>query len=512
MSKPTRTLAALGAAAALVLTACTPNDDPESTEQDQAESAPEGLEAFYDQDIAWEDCEGQDAFECGTVEVPMDYENPDDATIDIHLTRSVETADAQPVLFNPGGPGASGISFVQNSLGSMLSDNLAENISAIGFDPRGVGASEPVECLSAEEFDESREIVLDPSTPEGWETSIEENEAYAEQCLERSGDIVGFVDTASAAKDMDVIRAALGAPQLDYFGISYGTKLGATYAELFPEQVGQFVLDSVLAPSAETLEVTKAQSAGFEQSLRAWADWCAETAECNVGEDDDAESVMTAVTDFIDRVEDEPLTYPNGRSQPISDVFFGIVTPLYSRDSWELLALAFEQGIENDYASSQYQPLFLVFADAYHGRDQAGEYSNDTAAFNAINCLDYTGSNKTYEQADAEAEEIAADAPIFGPYMSYSTGCNGWPVDPAEPIGDTVAEGSDPIVVTNLTSDPATPIHFSHELADELDNSIHIAVEGEGHGAYSPDNECIVEAIDNYILNDELPEDGMVCA
>src|SRR5699024_5306281 len=178
------------------------------------------------------------------------------------LTRAVETAAQQPLLVNPGGPGSSGITFVQDSLEHVFSDELLENTSAIGFDPRGVGASEPIQCETGEEFDASRETVYDPSTPEGWEASVEDNETYAQRCLERSGDIVGFVDTASAAKDMDVIRAALDAPQLDYFGISYGTKLGATYAELFPEQVGKFVLDSVLPPSAETFEVSKAQSAG----------------------------------------------------------------------------------------------------------------------------------------------------------------------------------------------------------------------------------------------------------
>jgi len=511
MARTLRTMAALGTIAAMTLTACSGGNEVAPNFKSQGESFPEELATFYEQEIAWEQCEDNSDYECGTVEVPMDYDNPEDSSIDIHLTRAQDTASEQPVLFNPGGPGASGIDFVQDSLGYMLSDRLAENISAIGFDPRGVGASEPVRCLSGKEFDEARETVTDPSTPEGWEASIEETKELGEQCVERSGEIIGFVDTVSAAKDMDIIRAALDEPQLDYFGVSYGTKLGATYAELFPKNVGKFVLDSVLAPSAETFEVTKAQSAGFEKSLHDWAQWCAESPECNVGDDGDPESVMTAVTDFIAQVEEEPLTYPNGRSQPVNDLFFGIVTPLYSRESWELLAMAFEQGIENDYEASDYQPLFLVFADAYHGRDNSGEYTNTTDAFNAINCLDYASADKTYEQAAEEAEELAENAPIFGPYMSYSSGCNGWPVEPAEPIGEIVAEGSNPIVIANLTSDPATPIHFSHELADQLDNSVHITVEGEGHGAYSRDNECIVDAIDHYILEDDVPEDGLVC-
>lgn len=510
MPTTTRILAAFGAVAGLVLTSCA-SDDPDPSTSNQAESAPDGLETFSEQTVAWDTCEDNDEFECGTVEVPMDYENPDDETIDIHLTRNAKTADEQPMLVNPGGPGSSGIAFVQDSLSFVFSDNLLENTSPIGFDPRGVGASEPVQCETAEEFDASREIVHDPSTQDGWDATVEDNEAYAQQCLERSGEIVGFVDTTSAAKDMDVIRAALDAPQLDYFGISYGTKLGATYAELFPEQVGKFVLDSVLPPSAETFEVSKAQSAGFEQSLHAWAQWCADSSECNVGQNGDAESVMTTVKDFIAQVEEEPLTYPGGRSQPVSDLFFGIVTPLYSQDSWEVLALAFEQALADDYSNSEYRPLFLYFADTYHGRDDSGQYTNDTAAFNAINCVDYTGEDKTFEQAEQEADELAEGSPIFGKYLSYSAGCNGWPVDPVDPIEETDAEGSETIVVTGLTSDPATPIHFSHELADELDNSVHITVEGEGHGAYSKENECIVEAIDSYILDDELPEDEMVC-
>lgn len=514
MSITTRTLAAFSAVAALVLTSCA-SDDPAQPEETQAATVPdvpEGLEPFYDQTIAWETCDNTADFQCSSVTVPMDYDNPGDQSIDIQLSRSSETADEAPMLINPGGPGASGISFVQDSLEFVFSEELLENTSPIGFDPRGVGESEPIQCETAEEFDASRETVHDPSTPEGWAASVEDNEAYAQQCLERSGEIFGFVDTASAAKDMDVIRAALDEPELDYFGISYGTKLGATYAELFPDHVGKLVLDSVLPPSAETLEVSKAQSAGFEQSLDAWAQWCAASQECNVGQPSDADSVMTAVTDFIDQVEEEPLTYPDGRSQPVSDLFFGIVTPLYSEDTWPILALAFEQALEDDYDNSDYQPLFLVLADTYHGRDDSGEYSNDSAAFNAINCLDFTGEEKTYEQAAQEAAELAEEAPLFGPYLSYSTGCNGWPVDANDPVGETKAEGSDTIVVTGLTSDPATPIHFSHDLADQLDNSVHITVEGQGHGAYSPDNECIVEAIDGYLLEDEVPEDEMVCA
>lgn len=326
MAQTLRSLAALGAIAALALTACTGNHEADSNIQ--GEAVPEELAGFYDQQVQWQPCEDQAEYDCGSVEVPMDYDNPDDASIDIQLTRAQDTADEQPMLFNPGGPGSSGIDFVQESVSYMLSEELAANISAIGFDPRGVGASEPVRCLTGEEFDESREESLDSSTPEGWEASIEETQELGQQCIERSGEIVEFVGTASAAKDMDVIRAALEEPKLDYFGISYGTKLGATYAELFPDNVGKFVLDSVLAPSAETFEVTKAQSAGFEQSLHEWAAWCAESTECNVGQSGDPESVLTAVTDFIAEVEEEPLTYPNGRSQPVSDVFFGIVMPL----------------------------------------------------------------------------------------------------------------------------------------------------------------------------------------
>ncbi|HEY4535820.1 MAG TPA: alpha/beta hydrolase [Enteractinococcus sp.] len=510
MFKTPRLLTTLAALGVLVLSGCA-NDDATRSADVLPEAVSDDLAPFYDQTVTWQSCENHDDYECGTVEVPMDYDNPEAETIEIHLTRAVETADQRPMLFNPGGPGSSGISFVQEQVDMMLSDRLAKNISAIGFDPRGVGASEPVKCMTGPEFDESHETIYDSSTPEGWQESIELTQELGEKCLERSGNIVKFADTVSAAKDMDVIRAALEVPKLDYFGISYGTKLGATYAELFPEQVGKFVLDSVLAPSAETFEVTKAQSAGFEQSLHEWARWCADNSDCNVGQPQDPDSVLTAVKDFIAQVEEEPLQYPNGRSQPASDLFFGIVMPLYSQDTWELLGMAFEQGIENDFVNSEYQPLFLVFADTYHGREANGEYTNNMDAFNAINCLDYTASDKTLEEASAQAEELAEQAPIFGPAMSYSTGCNGWPVEPAEPIGSTQAKGSDPIVVTNLTSDPATPIHFSHQLAEDLDNSIHITVEGEGHGAYSPTNECIVDAIDGYILDDKLPEDGLVC-
>lgn len=513
MSHTLRALAAVGTLAALTLSACgSDSDSVPAAETQGAEPIADNLERFYDQEISWQDCLQHADFECGVLEVPMDYDHPSDGSMSLALTRAADTASDIPVVFNPGGPGASGVSFVQEQLSFILSDHLAENISAVGFDPRGVGASEPVRCATGEESDASRETIIDASTPEGWEASQESMTEYGQQCLERSGEIVKFVDSISAAKDMDVLREALGESHLHFFGMSYGTKLGATYAELFPQNVGKFVLDSVLPPSAESFAVTKAQSAGFEQSLHAWADWCAATSDCRVGTPGDPDSVMTAVTEFLDSVEDEPLEYPNGRSQPLSDLFYGVVTPLYSQDSWAMLGFAFEQGIARDFDSPDVTPLFLAYADAYHGRQPDGEYSNNTDAFNAINCLDYAAGEKTLEQATQQAKELAEDAPLFGPFLSYSTGCNGWPVEPVEPLGPTVAEGSAPIVVTGLTSDPATPIHFSHELAQQLENSIHITVEGEGHGAYSRENPCIVESIDGYILDEQYPEDGLVCS
>ena len=234
--------AAAASTAAVVLAglvACTPDssDGPaEGTKTAAPEvvgDVPAELEDFYTQEVVWESCEGD--FLCATVEVPLDYENPGKRSIELSvILAEAGGTPAGTVLVNPGGPGGSGYTTVRDSLEGITTDRLRREFNILGFDPRGVGRSTPVDCLSDEELDEARAEILDPSTEAGLEEARASAAEYADACAEASGELLGFVDTESAARDMDILRAVAGDPKLNYLGFSYGTFLGATYAELFP--------------------------------------------------------------------------------------------------------------------------------------------------------------------------------------------------------------------------------------------------------------------------------------
>ncbi|GAA4287070.1 alpha/beta hydrolase [Georgenia daeguensis] len=503
-------------AAALTLTACTPEPlervpDAGSTDSSPTASA-EGtttpstdeLQAYYGQRVAWDACGD---FECAEVAVPLSYDEPDGERITLAVKR---LASAEPdarvgsLLINPGGPGSSGLDLM-DAVPTMFSEDLRAAYDVVGFDPRGVGASTPVDCVSDAELDRIRSADHDTETTEGLDAYRADAKLIADGCVASTGELIGHVDTESAARDMDILRAVLGEEKLDYLGYSYGTFLGATYAELFPQNTGNLVLDGAMDPSLSSHETTLAQAVGFEEALRAYVEDCLGGPDCPLtgSVDDGVRQVQT----LFDMVGDTPLPTATGRELTASLAFSGVITPLYDSASWFVLSAALDQAI-NERDGSQ----LLFLADLMAGREEDGTYpKNSTEANWAVNCLDFpaTGDPAQWQQ---QAEELEAAAPTFGPAMGYGDMlCDQWPVEGDAERGPITAEGSAPIMVVGTTGDPATPYEWSVSLAEQLESGFLVTYEGEGHTAYGRSNECVVRAVDDFLIDGTVPQEGLTC-
>lgn len=466
---------------------------------------PAELAAFYEQDLTWEACGGR--YECTRVTVPLDYADPERASIEIAVKR--RTADAEEpigaLFVNPGGPGASGIDLAE-SAAYMFSRDLMAAYDVVGFDPRGVGQSDAVACISDAELDERRAAIYDTETDEGWDDFVAAGEAFAAACAQNTGELLGYVDTESSARDLDILRHVLGQARLSYLGYSYGTQLGATYADLFPEHVGRLVLDGGVDPSLDSVELTRDQAEGFENAIRSYAQDCLAGPDCPLrGEVDDA---LGQIQELFERVTDQPLPTGSDRDLTLGLLISGVLVPLYEDALWPVLSSALSAAMNDDDGAQ-----FLMLADLAAERESDGSYSGNLQfAYPAIQCLDYPVVQTTREQMEAEAARLEKLSPTFGSALAYGElGCLQWTQDATREPVERHAEGADPIVVIGTTGDPATPYQWSVALAEQLDSGVLLTYEGEGHGAYGRSNSCIVDAVDGYLLRGEVPADGTRC-
>ncbi|HEX6955258.1 MAG TPA: alpha/beta hydrolase, partial [Agromyces sp.] len=301
-----------------------------------------------------------------------------------------------------------------------------------------------------------------------------------------------------------LLRAVLGDDELHYLGYSYGTFLGATYAELYPERAGRLVLDGAMDPTASIHEVNLAQSVGFEQALRAYLTDCLSGSECPFsGTVDEAED---EVARLLASVEQSPIRGSDGRYLGADSLVTAIIFPLYSAESWSYLSEMFESVMLGSADTA------LTFADLYYGREADGTYGdNSTEAFRAVNCLDYS-YDADIESMRASAAEVADAAPIIGPYFGYGAiGCSVWPVASESERSAIAAEGAAPILVIGTTGDPATPYEWAVALADQLDSGVLVSYEGEGHTAYGKSNACVDTTVEAFLLEGTVPEADPKC-
>ncbi|MPZ25279.1 MAG: alpha/beta fold hydrolase [Micromonosporaceae bacterium] len=449
----------------------------------------------------------QIAYECGTVAVPQDWSAPDaPETLEISLVRarSNDQRDRIGSLFvNPGGPGASGIeSAVFLSFGPLvggLPEEVTSQFDLVGFDPRGVGRSSPVECLTDAELDASFGAEPDPRSQTAFDAAVAETEAQAQACGAKYGDQLRHFSTRQTAHDLDALRAAAGDEQLSYLGFSYGTLLGAVYAQLYPERVRALVLDGAVDPQQDGIAATEEQAAGFERALDNFADWCAQsTDECPLRPD-----ARTAVAAAIEAAGRTPVPGADGRAATDGWVFWAVVSTLYARDAWPALGAALEQ-LDGGDPSGVFQ-----LADAYTQRATDGSYPNIFDANNAVNCADDDSDVSVAQVRDLQ-QDWRDQYPVFGAPLAMSLlGCAVWPAD-SDPYPTGSAEGAPPILVVGTLGDPATPYESTQRLADLLGTGTVLTFEGEGHTAY-PGTDCVNDAVDAYLIDLTVPDAGTTC-
>ncbi|WP_225755056.1 alpha/beta hydrolase [Actinotalea sp. Marseille-Q4924] len=509
---------AVGAATAVVLAlgACVAPKE-QSSPQDAApqptsdatagpEAVTGGVEAFYEQEVGWSAC---GAFECATVQAPLDWDDPDAGSVDLALRRAPATGgDGErlgSLLVNPGGPGGSGVQFVEYAQDSF-SPRVLEAYDLVGFDPRGVGSSSAVSCGDPATVDRYLTGDIPVEDAAGLEAARDAARAFGEACAEATGPLLGHVDTVSAAKDLDLLRGVLGDDRLHYVGFSYGTLLGATYAELFPERVGRLVLDGALDPSSSTEELVVGQAVGFEEALRAYVEYCQGGAACPL--EGDVDDGMQQIADLMETIEDRPLRAGDGQELNSTMAFYGLVVTLYDDQSWTYLTLALEEALTQSSGA-----IFLELANLYLERTPDGTYgSNQMVAFTAINCLDYPSEELSYDELDQLAQVVEEQAPTFGRDFVMSAGCETWPVESVREPATVTAAGAAPILVVGTTGDPATPYEWSVALAEQLASGVLLTWEGEGHTAYGRAGQCITDAVDAYLLEGATPAEGTVCS
>jgi pimeloyl-ACP methyl ester carboxylesterase len=494
--------------AALLLTGCVSwfraPTAPSSTSKPTGETVAADLQPFYSQVLKWSSCSS--GFQCASVTAPMNWKDPSQATIKLALIRKPATGTRLgSLLVNPGGPGASGYDFVRDSLDYAVDSTLRANYDIVGFDPRGVGHSTAVNCGGATVLDHfNYDVVPGTVGSDAWIAAEEKESAdFGQNCLDNTGPLLQYVDTISAARDMDLTRAVLGDKKLNYLGYSYGTFLGATYADLYPKKTGRLVLDGALDPATTDFTVTDIQAKGFENALRDWLKSCIGESDCPfTGTVDQS---MTEIGAILNRLQASPLVNSDGRLLDAYTMFVAIILPLYNKDNWPYLEQLFTEVLKGKTTTA------FQLADSYNDRNDDGTYnSNSTEAFISINCLDYQ-TDSSVETLRTQAAQLTKDAPVFGPWMAYGTSCIGWPFASTRVRGPISADGSNDILVVGTTNDPATPYVWAQNLSKELQHGHLITYHGEGHTAYNKSNSCVNNAVDDYFVKGTVPSKDPEC-
>ena len=489
---------------------------------------PRGLESFYNQDIDWKDCSNETTtFQCGTVTVPLDYEHPDGKTITIALKKlPALDGDAEhgSLFLNPGGPGGSGIGMVETDA-PMFGEELRGSYDIIGFDPRGVGQSTPITCWTDDEINQSLngtsnkipEIMATDvlfSKDSSAQKRIDRGAANAARCAKHSQvpELLDHVGTRNVARDLDVLRATNGNATLNYLGMSYGTYIGALYADLFPGRVGRTVLDSAMDPSKRSSdEVRIEQNTFYEGVLRQYVEHCQAQSACPLtGSTDEAVAQLAA---FVDGLDKNPLTASDSDATVNTQEATGIILQLaVVRPDWEALTAMLTPAMTNHDGTLMIKAKQGSNKSSTMTAKAAISVANTMVASVAVICNDTPDTGGTASELDAQAAAEEKTYPFFGGTSNAMEAyCRGWGHRGTTPPQETHAEGSAPILVVGIKGDVQTLYSWSQSLAGQLDNGHLLTVEGYGHGAFDR-NSCATTAITGFLVNGTMPDEGTTCA
>jgi pimeloyl-ACP methyl ester carboxylesterase len=453
-------------------------------------------------EVAWTPCA---AVECGSISVPLDFENPNGRHIALALARLPARKKAIGVLLtNPGGPGGSGVEFLREA-DAVFPAEIRDSFDIVSWDPRGVGASAPVRCL--DDLDPFYAVDHDPMTAADVAKNVKATQAFVAACRKNSGDLLPYVSTTATARDMDAIRAAIGAAQISYVGFSYGTLIGTIYADLFPTRVRAMVLDGAVDPARSYAASTIDQAKSFDADLDAFFAHCRADTTCAFGRGGDP---AAAYDDLALTIAQEPVPATvDGEHRTLGpgELDLGVASALYSGAAgYGALAAALAQ------AARGAGDRMLALTDAYTGRTTGGKYSSETAGLYAIGCLD-APAPVTLTAVRQVAAQAARVAPRFGASTVWlGLPCTFWPVPAEGKVAPIHAPGAPPIIVVGTIHDPATPYSWAQSLAAELKSGRLLTAEGASHTSYGRGNPCVDGAVDSYLTELRVPAANARCA
>jgi pimeloyl-ACP methyl ester carboxylesterase len=490
---------ALAATLALTMTAC----GNSSSSSDTTTNPLETTTTFVVNPIEWKACDGSTStqVECGNIEVPFDYADPEQGSFVLYIKKHNAASPADRIgsmMVNPGGPGFGGSSLADDAQ-YYFSQDLIDHFDIIAWDPRGTGESTPaVNCVNT--FDEYFGLDSPPETPEEKQALIDASQAFNDKCAENSGTILPYISTMASAQDINSLRLALGEEKVSYFGFSYGSELGTTWATMFPETVRAIVVDGAVDPNASSVQEGMNQAKGFEGQLTAFLKQCSEKTTCAFHNGGKAEAAFDKLVLDIDST---PLEVSKDRTLVTQGVLFtAVAQAMYSDYYWPQLSEALNAAQGGDGKG------ILQLYDDYYQRNTDGTYGNELEAFLAISCLDDPGATST-EEVDSHIEEFIAAAPRLGGNFAYGYSCALWPVKQADKVTIT-GKGAGPIVVIGTTGDAATPLESTRNMALGLEQGILIVVEANQHTGYGA-NSCVVKAVDEYLIKLTVPANETNC-
>ena len=515
-----RTAATLLAAAALLVSACS-SGGTASTSGNAADavlaalprSTPSAFSPYYGQKLSWRTC-GVAGFQCATMRAPLDYARPGEGDVRLAVARKQATGKGKPLgslLVNPGGPGGSAIGYLQQYAGIGYPAKVRARYDMVAVDPRGVARSEPVKCLDGRQMDTYTQTDTTPDDRKETDELVGSYKKFAEGCGKHSAELLRHVSTVDAARDMDILRAALGDSKLTYVGASYGTFLGATYAGLFPGRVGRLVLDGAMDPSLSARRMNLDQTAGFETAFQSFAKDCVQQPDCPLGRKGTTPAqVGNNLSAFFKKLDAHPVPTGDADGRKLGEALAttGVIAAMYDEGAWAQLREALTSAMkEKDGAG------LLVLSDSYYERDADGRYSNLMFANAAVNCLDLPGAFTGPDQVEKALPSFEKASPVFGEGLAWAAlNCAYWPVKAMGAPHRIEAKGAAPVVVVGTTRDPATPYRWAQSLSRQLSSARLLTYEGDGHTAYGRGSTCIDSTINAYLLRGTPPTKGKRCS